>query len=95
MSQIRIRAGRCMAWSMAPMLLLPTLAIAQRPGTPPSAASSDSVMIAAGPHYAASGFHRSLLGGAYRDLWITPIKVPVLNLHTFAGGLRPVKEGGG
>ena len=28
-------------------------------------------------------------------LWITPIRVEVLDLGTFAGGLKPVKEGGG
>jgi hypothetical protein len=34
------------------------------------------------------------LGSNYRDLWATPITVPVLDLHTFAGGLRPTKTGG-
>jgi hypothetical protein len=34
-------------------------------------------------------------GAHYRDLWTTPIRVPVLALATFAGGLTPVKQGGG
>jgi len=28
-------------------------------------------------------------------LWTTPISVEVLDLHTFAGGLRPVTKTGG
>ena len=77
------------------LAIRPAVGVAQRPGMPPSVASADSVTIAPGAHYKAGGFHRFLLGGAYRDLWTTPLRVPVLNLRTFAGGLRPDKEGGG
>jgi hypothetical protein len=45
--------------------------------------------------YQASGFSRFFIGDHWRDLWITPIKIPVLDLHTFAGGLSPVRKGGG
>ncbi|MFN2601553.1 MAG: hypothetical protein ABR582_02225 [Gemmatimonadaceae bacterium] len=55
----------------------------------------DSVTVVAGPDFAAGGFHRWLLGDNYRDLWTTPIKVPVLDLHSFAGGLKPLEKGGG
>jgi hypothetical protein len=55
----------------------------------------DSVVVVAGPDFAADGFHRSVLGDNYRDVWTTPIKVPILDLHSFAGGLKPLKEGGG
>jgi hypothetical protein len=61
--------------------------------TPPPAA--DSVEIVAGAQYQAGGVHRFLLGSGYRDLWTTPILVPVLNLETYAGGLHPLKRGGG
>jgi hypothetical protein len=50
---------------------------------------------APGPQYRAGGLHRLLLGKEYRSLWTTPISTPVLDLHTFAGGLRPVSKGGG
>ena len=40
-------------------------------------------------------WHSLLLGREYRSLWVTPITVPVLDLRTFAGGLRPVLKGGG
>jgi hypothetical protein len=73
--------------------------------TAPSLASSqtemshgtggESVVIAAGARYKAGGFHRWLLGDTYRDLWGRPMRVHVLNLGTFAGGLHPYKVGGG
>lgn len=50
---------------------------------------------APGPEYRAGGLHQFLLGKEYRSLWTTPVSVPVLNLRTFAGGLRPVSKGGG
>jgi hypothetical protein len=52
-------------------------------------------VLAAGPQYRAGGLHRLLLGGEYRSLWTQPIRVEVLDLHTFAGGLRPVSKTGG
>jgi hypothetical protein len=55
----------------------------------------DSVIVIAGPNFKAGSLHRYFLGDEYRDVWTTPIKVPVLDLRTFHGGLRPVKEGGG
>ncbi|MGH9424543.1 MAG: BamA/TamA family outer membrane protein, partial [Thermoanaerobaculia bacterium] len=56
---------------------------------------NDSVTIVAGPDYAAGGFHRSLFGDNYRDIWTTRIKVPILDLKAFDGGLTPTKLGGG
>ena len=60
----------------------------------PRGAGSDTVVIA-GEIYKAGSFHRFLLGDNYRDEWTTPIKVPVIDLRTFHGGLTPTKEGGG
>jgi hypothetical protein len=56
---------------------------------------SASVRVAANPHYLATGLHRLLLGPNYRRLWATPIEVEMLDVHSFAGGLRPIKKGGG
>jgi hypothetical protein len=39
--------------------------------------------------------HQFLLGRHYRDLWATPMRVPVLDLERFAGGLQPIRRGGG
>ena len=60
-----------------------------------TAPSADSmVVITPGARYMASGIHKFFFGSHYRDLWTTPIEVEVLNLHTFAGGLTPVRRGG-
>ena len=64
---------------------------AQEPDSPPAG----RVTQAPGPRYRASGLHRLLFGPEYRSLWSAPISVPVLDLRTFAGGLKPVSRGGG
>src|SRR6185436_9147411 len=46
------------------------------------------------PKYRASGFHSFWLGEGYRNVWTTPVTVPVLDLQTYAGGLKPVREVG-
>lgn len=73
--------------------VLPRTVVAQP--APPRVVSKDSVSVVAGTHYDASSFQRFFLGNTYRDLWTTPVRVPVLNLRTYAGGLTPLKEGGG
>jgi hypothetical protein len=75
------------------LALAPMVALGQQ--TAPTTVGTDSVTVAAGAHYQAGAFHRFLFGGTYRALWTTPIRVPVLDLGSFAGGLRPKKEGGG
>lgn len=86
--------------SGAGALALAILAIAPQRSShaqpaPPRVVSKDSVSYAAGTHYDASSFERFFLGNTYRDLWMKPVRVPVLNLRTYAGGLVPLKEGGG
>ena len=61
----------------------------------PSAAQRDSATIVAGPHYEAGALHRYLLGTDYRDLWTAPVRVPVLDLSRYKGGLTPVQRGSG
>lgn len=73
------------------MLALP--AIAQRDTA--RIESNDSVLVATGARYRASAAARFLLGETYRELWVTPIKVPVLDMSTFGGGVKPLKLGGG
>lgn len=58
-------------------------------------AAQDSARVAAGPEYRAGAMKRFLLGRSYRELWTTPVAVPVLDLGTFAGGLTPTETGGG
>ncbi len=59
-------------------------------------ASPDSIVtIIPGAQYQAGKLHRLILGNGYRDVWNTPVQVPRLDLNTFAGGLVPLKRGGG
>jgi len=62
---------------------------------PPPTAAGHFVSVVAGSTYGASRFHRALLGNEYRDLWLTPIAVEMLDLHHYAGGLEPSHQGGG
>lgn len=59
------------------------------------AAAQQAVTVAPGPQYRASDAHEFLLGDDYRDLWYTPVRVEVLDLRTFGGGLRATELGGG
>jgi hypothetical protein len=45
--------------------------------------------------YRASPPRRWFLGEGYREVWAAPVRVPVLDLRTFAGGLTPERRGGG
>lgn len=47
-----------------------------------------------GPRYEAGRLHRLLLGSGWRDLWIDSLKLPVLRIDIFEGGLTPLREGG-
>jgi hypothetical protein len=55
----------------------------------------DSIETIAVKGFAAGSFWRWMFGDNYRDLWTTPIKVPVLHLDQYEGGLTPYKIGGG
>lgn len=65
---------------------------------PPTAAlppGTDSVLATAGRHYQRSGFYMLFFGKHYREVWATPVQVPVLNPTTEMGGLKFEKRGGG
>src|SRR5687768_17587606 len=47
----------------------------------------ESVTVVSGRDYDANWLHARILGENYRTVWTTPIRVPVLDLCTFAGGL--------
>lgn len=56
---------------------------------------SDYIEVIAGSQYDAGCLHRLFAGDHWRDLWITPFKVHLLDIENFAGGLIPHKSGGG
>jgi len=57
--------------------------------------AAESKQVTLAPNYGAGWFHRLWLGDHWRDLWTTSIPFPVLDLKTFAGGLKPLQRGGG
>jgi hypothetical protein len=48
-----------------------------------------------GKHYEAGGLHRFFFGAHWRDIWTTPVSVPVVDLQKYGGGLTPTEKGGG
>ena len=54
-----------------------------------------TITVIPGAEYQSGGLHNIFFGKHWRDLWITPIRVPVLDLNKYAGGLTAIKRGGG
>jgi hypothetical protein len=57
--------------------------------------SPDSIVITPNKNYSLNNFSKTFLGEHWRELWTTPVKVEILNLKNFEGGLTVLKEGGG
>jgi len=69
-----------------------------RPGIPRARwtpAGAGEVVVAVAPRYRASAFHRFWMGDGHRALWAIPIRAPLVDLRGFAGGLTPLRRGGG
>jgi hypothetical protein len=84
---MHMRETRVACVVLALLACRPATAVAQLPG--------DTVRVAAGPQYAAGPLRRLLIGQNWRDAWLVPVRVPVLDVRTFAGGLEPLRRGGG
>lgn len=54
-----------------------------------------TVIVVPNPDYLAGSAHRFVFGDTWRDLWATPVRVPILDFDTFAGGLTILRRGGG
>ncbi len=76
-----------------PISLTPLGAFAQITKSPPALGTRTHTVVPGG-RYRASGFKRWLLGSDYRNLWTSPIEVPVLNLDSVGSGLTPLRTGG-
>ena len=56
----------------------------------------DTVVLTPSTKYGLSGLMMPISGEGYRDLWATPIRVPVLDFKTLGGGqLQVLRRGGG
>ena len=56
--------------------------------------TSDTVTIVPGAYYKQNKLHEWFLGKSYRHIWQVPVKVPVLYLSQYKGGLDTVKFSG-
>ena len=78
-----------MKYKFAILLLIPFVLLAQQIDP------TKYITVSPGAEYEAGAIHRFFYGSHWRDLWTTPIKTPVLDLENFAGGLTPIRRGGG
>ena len=62
---------------------------------PQAETNNKFITIIPGEQFASSGFYEFWFGKHWREVWTTPVRVKVLNLNEFAGGLTPIKKGGG
>ena len=69
-------------------------ALIAHPGGAAAQPAETTVAVQAGKEYRAGPLHRALLGSSYRDLWTTPVRAPVLDLRSHAGGLTITRGGG-
>jgi hypothetical protein len=53
------------------------------------------ITIKPGAQYEAGWLHEFFFGAHWRDVWTTPVKVEILDLNNFDGGIIPIKRGGG
>lgn len=76
---------------------LPTLILLAAGAAPPVAYAQsppDTVRVRL-TDYSAGPVHRFVLGDLNRRLWSVPVEAAPLDLDTFAGGLTPIRRGGG
>lgn len=55
----------------------------------------DTVLATPRGRYDAGPMVRWVMGDGHRELWPLPVEAPVLDLETYAGGLTPLRLGGG
>lgn len=73
------------SWVAAVVCVAGSLAMAT------GAEAQDTQRVVVGPQYDAGGARKLWFGAGYRELWTTPIDVPVLDLRATGGGLTPVR----
>ncbi|MEX0907437.1 MAG: hypothetical protein WD054_03825, partial [Gemmatimonadota bacterium] len=85
---------RALALSAAAALLCGGTAAAQQ-GAVGEDGAGPLITVVPGQQYEGSALERWFLGDNWRELWTTPLRVPTLDLGSFAGGLTPERQGGG
>ena len=77
------------------IILIFFLAVEIHSGSQSDSTGNEVRTVIPNPNYKAGWFHKIFFGAHWRDLWSTPLKIKVLDLNKFAGGLKPLKKGGG
>lgn len=72
---------------------LTSVGAAQEPSVAPG--GTRVVVRTPGAEYQAGSFERKLFGSGWRDVWITPVAAPILDISRYAGGLEFEEIGGG
>ena len=93
-----MKATKIIQLACANILLFNVVGIAQQKKSEISVSNNqpkDKVIMAAGPQFKASGSKEFWWGAHWRKEWITPVSFSVFNMDTTAGGLTPIKKGGG
>jgi len=58
-------------------------------------AQNKYITVIPGEEYEAGWLYEFFFGAHWRDIWTTPLKVEILDLNNFDGGIDPIKRGGG
>lgn len=79
--------------AVAVLALHGAVATGQVPAGAPLA-RPESAVVVPGAEHRANALGRVVFGDHYRDQWTGQLKLPVLSLERFGGGLRPLRRGG-
>lgn len=74
----------------SPVSLIVAFALAA--ASPTVSASEETKTVVAGEKFRAGALHRLMFGADHRELWTTPVELPVLDLESYAGGLKVVRQ---
>ena len=89
------KGRRLIAAALASVFTLAGSAAGQSQASRSPLPAIDSVTVVPGARYDEGGWTRFWLGDGWREAWTTPIRVPVLDIRRFAGGLEFERQGGG
>ncbi len=76
-------------------LLILFIFLFQNPSQAQEVYKKEYITLVPGAQYELGWLPEIFLGKHWRDLWITPVQVEVLDLNRFANGLIPIEKGGG
>jgi hypothetical protein len=79
---------------IAVLLAVATTPAANAQANPP-AVTEQNATVTAGRQYDAGLLTRKLFGNGWRAVWTAPVTVPVFDMSSYAGGVKPTEKGSG